>query len=285
MGTLNQLSQRTRVLMTWAACRALNQDDATREELVTAIREMCEERADLLDAIEHVQEQVAQHARIYDDLKQAAAPHGNTPLQAIQNLCEERSHLRGAMNAQDERERIAGEACGVPWTEHDCDWPQWVAEEVNKLRADLAAATAREQRMREALDLSQFDGHTPGPWNFKTADLGDEEFVIVPTDIIAANGTRVVDYEGGLCPNNSGVLTERELYANARLLAAAPTLLAEVRALLDAAIADATAAACVAMAWMDTRTGDENSELFRQWWFYRKSARAEMEAADAQKQG
>jgi hypothetical protein len=42
--------------------------------------------------------------------------------------------LRGAIEAQDGRERAAGAACGVPYEEHGCDWPNAVAEEVARLR-------------------------------------------------------------------------------------------------------------------------------------------------------
>lgn len=44
----------------------------------------------------------------------------------------------GSMRAQDERERQAGERCGVPTTEHGCDWPDAVADAVLGLRAETA---------------------------------------------------------------------------------------------------------------------------------------------------
>jgi hypothetical protein len=44
------------------------------------------------------------------------------------------SLLRGTIEAQDGRERAAGAACGVPYEEHGCDWPNAVAEEVARLR-------------------------------------------------------------------------------------------------------------------------------------------------------
>lgn len=53
---------------------------------------------------------------------------------------KERDDLRGAMAAQDERERVAGDACGVPWTMHGCDWPDAVAEEVKVLRRERDAS-------------------------------------------------------------------------------------------------------------------------------------------------
>ncbi len=54
--------------------------------------------------------------------------------------------LRGAMEAQDERERAAGEKCGVDYNLSGCDWPDSVAEEVLSLRSKLQAA---EQRIAE----------------------------------------------------------------------------------------------------------------------------------------
>lgn len=51
--------------------------------------------------------------------------------------------LRGAMKAQDERERKAGELCGVSWEENGCDWPDAVAETVIVLRKKLADAESR----------------------------------------------------------------------------------------------------------------------------------------------
>jgi hypothetical protein len=47
----------------------------------------------------------------------------------------DRDTLKGAMNAQDERERHAGQTCGVPAEIHGCDWPDAVAETVFSLQA------------------------------------------------------------------------------------------------------------------------------------------------------
>jgi hypothetical protein len=55
----------------------------------------------------------------------------------VERLRAELSLVRGAMAAQDERERKAGERCGVPYEQHGCDWPEWVADEVLKLRERL----------------------------------------------------------------------------------------------------------------------------------------------------
>lgn len=45
--------------------------------------------------------------------------------------------LEGAGRAQDERERAAGAACGVPYDDAGCDWPEQVADEVLALRAEI----------------------------------------------------------------------------------------------------------------------------------------------------
>jgi hypothetical protein len=46
-------------------------------------------------------------------------------------------NTRGAMASQDERERAAGEKCGVLYEHHGCDWPDAVAEEVLRLHSEL----------------------------------------------------------------------------------------------------------------------------------------------------
>lgn len=45
--------------------------------------------------------------------------------------------LRGAIRAQDEREREAGIRCGVAYELHGCEWPDAVAEEVLVLQVKL----------------------------------------------------------------------------------------------------------------------------------------------------
>ena len=47
--------------------------------------------------------------------------------------------LRGAIAAQDDRARKAGERCGVPYELHGCDWPDAMAEEVQVVRAEIAS--------------------------------------------------------------------------------------------------------------------------------------------------
>lgn len=45
--------------------------------------------------------------------------------------------LKGAIAAQDERERQAGERCNVPYELWGCDWPDAVAEVVLHLRTEV----------------------------------------------------------------------------------------------------------------------------------------------------
>ena len=50
--------------------------------------------------------------------------------------------LKGAISAQDEREQKAGERCGVPYEQHGCDWPDWMAEKVLSQSARIAQLEA-----------------------------------------------------------------------------------------------------------------------------------------------
>ena len=59
--------------------------------------------------------------------------------------------LKGAMAAQDERERLAGEKCGVPYELSTCDWPDAVADEVLGLRQELARLQRAIRRLDEGL--------------------------------------------------------------------------------------------------------------------------------------
>lgn len=73
---------------------------------------------------------------------------------------------RGAMRAQDERERVAGDKCGVSALENGCDWPDAVADEVIQLKKDLEIARAERNAAylrgkRETLD--QINGNVDAP--------------------------------------------------------------------------------------------------------------------------
>ena len=83
---------------------------------------------------------------------------------AALRLCDEVEALRrklelarGAIAAQDEREKMAGEACGVSWIEHGCDWPGRVAETVLTLRRRVAELEQVVERARD-FDPQLIDG-------------------------------------------------------------------------------------------------------------------------------
>ena len=57
----------------------------------------------------------------------------------VERLRQENELLRGAMSAQDERERQAAARLGMI---HNCDWPESVADEVEGLRETVERLTA-----------------------------------------------------------------------------------------------------------------------------------------------
>ncbi|SRR5579871_858965 len=82
-----------------------------------------------------------------DDLK---AIEDRAKKEDIPKLIAALREARGAMAAQDERERKAGEACGVKYEQHGCDWPEWVADALmskNRLIAEFvdACSTIRHE--------------------------------------------------------------------------------------------------------------------------------------------
>lgn len=84
----------------------------------------------------------------------------------VAELRSENSTLKGAMDAQDERERIAGEKCGV--TDCGCDWPDWVAERVLHLRAEAERLKAERDGLRvryaRALHSPELAFYTDEQW-------------------------------------------------------------------------------------------------------------------------
>ena len=50
--------------------------------------------------------------------------------------------LKGTIAAHEERNRKAGERCGVPYEQHGCDWPGWMAEKVLSQAARIAELEA-----------------------------------------------------------------------------------------------------------------------------------------------
>lgn len=81
------------------------------------------------------------------------------------------------------------------------------------------------------LDLSQFEGHTPGPWGVEEDDsFADCEFI--PVHAPYGNGTTpIAEVQPCLNEDYDGFAFTDAERANARLIAAAPDLLAEVKRL------------------------------------------------------
>lgn len=63
---------------------------------------------------------------------------------------------RGAMDAQDERERMAGVACGLPYEEHGCDWPDAASDKILWLRSEVDRLKALEQRMHALISSTRW---------------------------------------------------------------------------------------------------------------------------------
>lgn len=73
---------------------------------------------------------------------------------------------------------------------------------------------------------------TPGPWKYETEDIGDEDFIVVPYTVTAANGVQVIDSEGGLYSWEGAKTRPGEREANANLICAAPDLYAACAGLI-----------------------------------------------------
>ena len=72
------------------------------------------------------------------------------------------------------------------------------------------------------MNADQFDGHTPGPWY-----VDDAPDVKHPSVVLADDGATIV------AEATTVVAEQHDAEANARLIAAAPDLLAEVKRLRD----------------------------------------------------
>ena len=87
----------------------------------------------------------AAYAALAAELREAKqeceqAQQENATLRAtVERLRQENELLRGAMSAQDERERQAAARLGMI---HNCDWPESVADEVEGLRETVERLTA-----------------------------------------------------------------------------------------------------------------------------------------------
>jgi hypothetical protein len=90
-------------------------------------------------------------------------------LRAAEKTCEQ---LRGAMQAQDERELRAAAACGVPYEQHGCDWPDAVADAVLALRSALDAERACVKVLEEAAQAIIDDTNPPAYRGVAAFDCG-----------------------------------------------------------------------------------------------------------------
>lgn len=77
-------------------------------------------------------------------------------------LREDLKLARGAMAAQDERERVAGERCGVLALEHGCDWPDAVADTLDALRERVAKLESALVKADELEAVAADVGHCLG---------------------------------------------------------------------------------------------------------------------------
>lgn len=109
----------------------------------------------------------------------------------VQALVAEIRLFRGAMDAQDERERQASERCGVPYEQYGCDWPDAVADEVCR-QADLL------------LHANSFRWEVVGGRWVGVMNMWD--------------GWRVVGYRGRVCIEPEAGLTREAAIARAREL-------------------------------------------------------------------
>ena len=76
-------------------------------------------------------------------------------IKAHQEAMDEIDTLRGAMAADDERLRKAGERVGI---DQGCDTAEWMADEIERLRADVAArmpdpVPANDPELHELYDV------------------------------------------------------------------------------------------------------------------------------------
>ena len=65
------------------------------------------------------------------------------------------NQLRGAMAAQDSRERAAGEKCGVLYEHNGCDWPDGVADYVLLLRGQWQEAAKERDALRARIEAGR----------------------------------------------------------------------------------------------------------------------------------
>lgn len=97
----------------------------------------------------------------------------------------------------------------------------------SEIHEALRAAAGGDVMATDPLDLEQFEGATPGPWHI--TERFNEPYGYTPT--VRVNAERDMSVPEGTVCKVWGA--EHDAEANARLIAAAPALLAEVRRLRE----------------------------------------------------
>lgn len=87
------------------------------------------------DARDLTGEEIAQFKAHAESYPQTSSAWMLRVLAQLERTQAERDLFKGAMQAQDERERKAGELCGVDHGQWGCDWPAAVADVVVHLRS------------------------------------------------------------------------------------------------------------------------------------------------------
>lgn len=82
--------------------------------------------------------------------------------------------------------------------------------------------------------------HTPGPWEIIDIDIGLDNPIYVPSEIVGVDGFPIVSCNGGLFPNDPTMLDRKytfdELWGNAKIMIEAENMykaLIEIRKRLD----------------------------------------------------
>ena len=110
--------------------------------------------------------------------------------------------VRGAMASQDSRQVVAGMKCGVFYSDHGCDWPDTVADEVLRLDAELAALRKGAKvthLMREECDVDPDIFEIAGIEEFsrvsKVWEPHGKKFQFIERTVITRE--RILDADGG----------------------------------------------------------------------------------------
>lgn len=122
---------------------------AARNALPKLLAEVRASRAEIV-GLETLRATLLRH---HGEWEATSGTPGHIAAMVIMNLARQRDALKadlamasGTIHAQDERERRAGERCGITYEWHGCDWPDAMAEEVIRLRAERDALKARLEK-------------------------------------------------------------------------------------------------------------------------------------------